>query len=147
MIHPSIIRGRNGGPRLLAVALATACLLLAAAPASAQQYKELLNRYVQSGDDAAMRAFTQGRSFVDAGQWAQAASTFDRFVAQYPQDKNIDAALYWLAYAHNRQGNPAAAEAPLARLLQTYPKSRWADDAKALRFEVFSKLGKAVPAA
>jgi HEAT repeat protein len=147
MIHPSIIRRRNAGARLLAAALAFAGLLPAAAPASAQQYKELLNRFAQSDSDAAMRAFTQARSFVDAGQWEQAASTFDRFVAQYPKDKNIDAALYWLAYAHNRQGNPAAAEAPLARLLQSYPKSTWADDAKALRFEVFAKLGKPAPAA
>jgi HEAT repeat protein len=150
MIHPSIIHRRNAGSRLLAAALAFAGLLLAAgsapARAQAQQYKELLNRFVQSDNDAAMRAFTQGRGFVDAQQWAQAATTFDRFVAQYPQDKNLDAALYWLAYARNRQGNPGAAEEPLRRLLQGYPGSRWADDAKVLRVEVLSKLGKPVTA-
>src|SRR5215207_2281864 len=148
MIHPSIIHRRNTGSRLLAGALAFAGLLLAAgsAPASAQQYKELLNRYVQSDNDAAMRAFTQGRGFVDAQQWQKAASTFDRFVEQYPQDKNLDAALYWLAYAHNRQGNPGAAEEPLRRLLQSYPSSRWADDAKVLRVEVLAKLGKPITA-
>lgn len=146
MIHPSIIHRRNTGSRLLAGALAFAGLLLAAAPARAQQYKELLNRFVQSDNDAAMRAFTQGRSFVDAQQWQQAASIFDRFVVQYPQDKNLDAALYWLAYAHNRQGNPGASEEPLKRLLQSYPTSRWADDAKVLRVEVLAKLGKPVTA-
>jgi HEAT repeat protein len=150
MIHPNIIHRRNTGSRLLAGALAFAGLLLAAgaAPVSAQaqQYKELLNRFVQSDNDAAMRSFTQGRSFVDAQQWAQAASTFDRFVVQYPKDKNMDAALYWLAYAHNRQGNPGAAEEPLRRLLQNYPGSRWANDAGALRVEVLAKLGKPVTA-
>src|SRR5829696_4677526 len=148
MIHPSIIHRRNTGSRLLAGALALAGLLLAAgpAPANAQQYKELLNRFVQSDDEAAMRSFTQGRSFVDAQQWQQAASTFDRFVAQYPKDKNIDAALYWLAYARNRQGNPGAAEEPLRRLLQNYPGSRWANDAGALRVEVLAKLGKPITA-
>src|SRR5919205_713975 len=147
MIHPNIIRRRNTAPRLAAVALALAALLLAAgpAPASAQQ-KDLLNRFVQSDNDAAMRAFTQGRSFVDAQQWDRAAETFGRFVAEYPKDKNMDAALFWLAYAQNRQGNPAAAEAPLARLLQLYPNSRWADDAKALRVEVFARQGKPVSA-
>ncbi|HEX8147762.1 MAG TPA: HEAT repeat domain-containing protein [Pyrinomonadaceae bacterium] len=147
MIHPSIIHRRNTGSRLLAGALAFAGLLLAAgsAPASAQ-HKELLSRFVQSDSDAAMRAFTQGRSFVDAQQWEQAASSFDRFVAQYPKDKNMDAALYWLAYAHNKQGNPAAAEGPLTRLLQGYPSSRWASDAKALRLEVLAKLGRPVDA-
>jgi HEAT repeat protein len=148
MIHPNIIHRRNTGSRLLAGVLAFAGLLLAAgsAPANAQQYKELLNRFVQSDNDAAMLAFTQGRSLVDAQQWQQAASTFDRFVVQYPKDKNMDAALYWLAYARNRQGNPVAAEEPLKRLLQSYPGSRWADDAKALRVEVLAKLGKPVTA-
>src|SRR5215207_1965666 len=146
MIHPNFIHRRNTGPRLLAGALALAGLLLAAGPANAQQYKELLNRFVQSDDEAAMRAFTQGRSFVDAQQWQKAASTFDRFVVQYPQDKNLDAALYWLAYARNRQGDPGAAEEPLMRLLQRYPSSRWADDAKVLRVEVLAKLGKPVTA-
>src|SRR4051812_6104982 len=94
MIHPNIIHRWNTGSRLLAGALAFAALLLiAAAPVHAQQM-ELLNRFVQSDNDAAMRAFTQGRSFVDAQQWEQAASTFDRFINQYPKDKNVDAALY-----------------------------------------------------
>jgi HEAT repeat protein len=147
MIHPNTLHRRNTGARLLGSALALAALLLAAAaPASAQQYKELLNRFVQSDNDSAMRAFTQGRSFVDAQQWEQAASTFQRFVAQYPKDKNVDAALYWLAYAHNRQGNPSASEGPLTQLLQSHPNSRWADDAKALRVEVMAKLGKPVTA-
>jgi HEAT repeat protein len=147
MIHPNIIHRRNTGSRLLAGALACAALLLAAGAASANaQPKELLSRFVQSDNSDAMRAFSQGRSFVDAQQWAQAASTFDRFVAQYPKDKNMDAALYWLAYAHNRQGNPQAAEAPLTRLLQSYPRSTWLNDAKALRLEVLSKLGKPVTA-
>jgi tetratricopeptide (TPR) repeat protein len=148
MIHPNIIHRRNTGSRLLAGALALAGLLLAAGPATAnaQQYKELLNRFVQSDNDAAMSAFTQGRSFVDAQQWQQAASTFDRFVVQYPKDKNMDAALYWLAYARNRQGHAQDAEATLSRLLVNYPGSRWADDAKALRVEVLAKLGKPVTA-
>jgi HEAT repeat protein len=146
MIHPNIIRRRNTGSRLLAGALAFAALLLAAAaPASAQQM-ELLNRFVQSDNDAAMRAFKQGRSLVDAQQWEQAASTFDRFVIQYPKDKNVDAALYWLAYARNRQGFSQEAEATLSRLLLNYPRSGWADDAKALRFEVLAKLGRPLTA-
>ena len=148
MIDPKTLNGKQTGARLLLKGAALAGLLLAlsAAPVRAQQYRELLNRFVQSDNDSAMRAFTQGRSFVDAQQWAQAAAAFDRFVAQYPKDRNADAALYWLAYAHNRQGNPQAAESPLTRLLQEHPTSRWADDAKVLRVEVFAKLGKPVSA-
>lgn len=146
MIDPKTLNQKQTGARLLAAAFAGLLLALSAAPARAQQYKELLNRFVQSDNDSAMSAFTQGRSFVDAQQWAQAAAAFDRFVTQYPKDRNADAALYWLAYARNRQGNPQAAEAPLTRLLQNHPNSRWADDAKALRVEVLAKLGKPVTA-
>src|SRR5438270_9222943 len=96
------------GPRLLqgALVLAGLALVLAAAPARASaQSRELLNRLVQSpgNSDAATRAFTQGRSLIDDGKYAQAASTFDKFISQYPSDRNVDAALYWLAYAYSKQ--------------------------------------------
>jgi HEAT repeat protein len=148
MIHPNDTHRRKTGSRLLAGALACAALLLAGGSATAgARQKELRSWFVQSDNAAAVGAFRQGQSLVDAGQWEQAASAFDRFVTQYPKDRNVDAALYWLAYAQNRRGNPQAAEAPLTRLLQTYPRSQWADDAKALRVEVFGKLGKPLPAA
>ncbi|MBV9924037.1 MAG: HEAT repeat domain-containing protein [Acidobacteria bacterium] len=158
MIHPEQTHRRKTGSRLLAGALACAGLLLAggSATADAQQQNgprgwavqtDNRNWFVQSDNAAAVGVFQQGKSFADAGQWEQAASAFDRFVAQYPKDRNVDAALFWLAYAHNRQGNPRAAVDPLSKLLQTYPKSRWADDAKALRVEVYSKLGMPLPAA
>ncbi|MDT5272256.1 MAG: hypothetical protein QOH49_4442 [Acidobacteriota bacterium] len=145
MIHPNTLHRRNMGSRLVACALAFAGLLLAAgaAPVSAQ-HNELMNRLVQSDNEAAVRAFTQGRSFVDEQNWEKAAATFDRFVVQFPSDKNVDAALYWLAYAHNKQGNAQAAEGTLTRLLQSYPRSSWAGDARALRLEVLSKLGRPV---
>jgi HEAT repeat protein len=102
----------------------------------------MLNRLVQTqnNSDPAMRALDQARSMIDEGKWAQAAATFDRFLAQYPSDKNVDAALYWLAYAYSKQNNYQRAYDSLARLLQTYPRSNWADDAKALRLEVLAKI-------
>jgi HEAT repeat protein len=106
----------------------------------------MLNRLVQAGgqNDPAARAFTQGRGLIDDGNWEQAASTFDRFISQYPSDKNVDAALYWLAYARSKQGNWTAAATTLERLLRNYPRSNWTDDAKAMRLEVLAKLGKPV---
>jgi HEAT repeat protein len=125
---------------LAAVALA---LAFASAPVRAgAQAREMLNRLVQTGNDndPAMRALDQARTMIDEGKWAQAASTFDKFLAKYPTDKNVDAALYWLAYAYSKQGNLQASEATLGRLLQAYPRSTWADDAKALRYEVLAKI-------
>lgn len=146
MIHPNTINQRTRAGRLAkAFALAfAAALALAVAPAGANaQAREMLNRLVQSqgqNNDPASRAFSQGRGFIADSNWEQAASTFDRLVTQYPSDKNIDAALYWLAYAHSKQGNLPAAAANLDRLLQNYPRSNWADDAKALRLEVRAKI-------
>jgi HEAT repeat protein len=146
MIHPNAL---NPGTRLyghaksFALAFAFAALALAAAPARAEaQAREMLNRLVQAQgqNDPAARAFTQGRGFIDDSKWDQAASTFDRFINQYPSDKNVDAALYWLAYAHSKQGNLPAAASTIDRLLQNYPRSNWTDDAKKLRLELRAKL-------
>jgi HEAT repeat protein len=146
MINPKSILHTIHARRLATFALAAATLALAlsAAPAPAQaQAREMLNRLVQStsgSNDPAGNAFLQGRSFIDSQQWEKAASTFDRFVVQFPSDKNLDAALYWLAYANSKQGRLAAASASLDRLLQNFSRSTWADDAKALRLEVLTKL-------
>jgi HEAT repeat protein len=146
MTNPMTSLHKIHARRLATFALAAAgiALALAAAPARAEaQAREMLNRLVQStsgSNDPAGRAFLQGRSFVDEQKWDQAAATFDRFVSQFPSDKNLDAALYWLAYARSKQGNFQAASASLDRLLQSFARSNWADDAKALRLEVRSKL-------
>src|SRR5205823_2694091 len=66
-------------------------------------------------------------------------------IVKYPSDKNVDAALFWLAYAHNKQGNYQAASDTLSRLLKSYPRSSWADDARALRVEVLAKLRPGAP--
>ncbi|PYS81991.1 MAG: hypothetical protein DMF67_14630 [Acidobacteria bacterium] len=139
------------GPRLLqgALVLAGLALVLAAAPPRAgAQSRELLNRLVQSpgNSDAATRAFTQGRSYIDEGKYAQAASTFDKLITEYPSDKNLDAAFFWLAYSYSKEGSYQKAYDMLTHLLERYPRSSWADDAKGLRVEVLSKLnpGKTV---
>jgi HEAT repeat protein len=145
MIHPNAL---NFGTRLyghaksFALAFAFAALALAAPARAEAQAREMLNRLVQAQgqNDPAARAFTQGRGFIDDSKWDQAASTFDRFINQYPSDKNVDAALYWLAYAHSKQGNLPAAASTIDRLLQNYPRSNWADDAKKLRLELRAKL-------
>ena len=146
MMHPNTRNKRMHGSRLLRCALAFAglALALAAAPTpSRAQNRELLNRLVQSGgsNDPAMRALDQGRSLIDSRKWEQAASAFDQFIVKYPKDKNLDAALFWLAYAHSKQGNYQAAYDTLTRLLQSYPRSSWAGDARGLRLEMLAKLG------
>jgi HEAT repeat protein len=146
MIHPNTLNQSRRTNRLansFALAFVLAALTLAAVPARAEaQAREMLNRLVQSQgqNDPAARALTRGRGFIDDSNWEQAVSTLASFVAQYPADKNVDAALYWLAYAHSKQGNLSAAAAAVDKLLQNYPRSNWADDAKKLRLEVRARL-------
>ncbi|HEX8290449.1 MAG TPA: HEAT repeat domain-containing protein [Pyrinomonadaceae bacterium] len=148
MIHPNTLHRRNTDPRLPAAALAAACLLLAAAaapaPAGARQHKELLSRLVQSDTDAATRAFVQGRALHTEEKWAQAVSTFSRYINDYPSDKNLDAAMYWLAYAYEKQNKNAEADGDIQALIGRFPKSQWADDAKVLSARLNAKRGVAV---
>lgn len=148
MIHPNTHHRRPTGSRLLAGALAAAGLLLAlaAAPAAAaqQQPRELLNRLVQSDNEAAVRAFAQGRSFLDEEKWAQAVSTFSRFLNDYPSDRNLDAAMYWLAFAYEKQNKNSEAEGVLQSMLGRFPRSTWADDARVLSARLRAKRGVAV---
>ena len=146
MIHPNTLHRRNTtGSRLLAAAFAAACVLLAAAPAPAgAQHKDLLSRLVQSDSDAATRAFVQGRALLSEEKWAQAVSTFSRYISDYPSDKNLDAAMYWLAYAYEKQNKNAEADGVLQSLLGRFPKSTWADDAKVLSARLKGKSGVAV---
>ena len=145
MMNPNTRKNMTRLPRLAAFTFAAAALALAcaAAPTRADaQSRELLNRLVQSSgnNDAATRALDQARSMIDMQRWSQAASAFDKFVAQYPTDKSVDAALYWLAYAYNKQNNFQGAYDALTRLLQNYPRSNWAGDARALSVEVMAKM-------
>lgn len=113
--------------------MALALFLAGASPASAQLFtpeRDMLNRLVQgaSGNDPATRAFTQGRDLINEEKWDGAAATFSKFIQDYPADKNNDAALYWLAYAYEKQNKLADAEASLQRLIERYPTSNWAKD-------------------
>lgn len=145
MMHPKHHANMTRGASLFKSALVCAAVALAllSAPARAgAQSSELLSRLVQSqgGSDPSLSVLDYGRTLIDAQKWEQAASAFDQFIVKYPSDKNLDAALFWLAYAHSKQGNYQAAFDSLSRLLKSYPRSSWADDAKTLRVEVLSKL-------
>jgi HEAT repeat protein len=93
-----------------------------------------LNRSVQTkgGNAASMQIFREGRDLIEAQNWAQAAAKFKDFIAGYPKDKDIDAALYWYGYALQKQGSNDGAKVPLLRLITNYPNSTWRREAEAL---------------
>jgi tetratricopeptide (TPR) repeat protein len=101
----------------------------------AQRDKERENQY-----------YDQGQSALDAGRWDRAVTSFDRVIEA--KGTKADAALYWKAYAQNKQGQRPEALATITILLKDYPKSRYLSDAKALEVEVKQNAGQPVnPAA
>ncbi|HEX7772738.1 MAG TPA: hypothetical protein VF435_09990, partial [Pyrinomonadaceae bacterium] len=63
-------------------------------PASASS-----NRSTQSD---AVTVFRSARDLITDGNWAKAQEKFSEYVASYPNEKNIEAALYWLAYTQQK---------------------------------------------
>jgi HEAT repeat protein len=97
-----------------------------------------LNRFVQGSkpDSPAMKTFREGRDLIESEDWPQAAEKFQGFVKEYPKDKDVDAALYWLAYALKKQGKKDEAAPPLLRLIKEFPKSSWRREAEAMLVEL-----------
>src|SRR6478672_8613205 len=93
-----------------------------------------LDRFVQStkGNTASMQIFREGRDQIEAQNWEKAAEIFNQFIAGYPKDKDLDAALYWYGYALQKQGRKEDAKAPLLRLINRFPSSSWRHEAEAL---------------
>src|SRR6185369_3964035 len=53
-----------------------------------------------------------------------------------PNEKNLDAALYWMAYADYKLAKYDQCRSTLDRLLQKYPSTNWKDDARVLLAQV-----------
>ncbi len=136
-----------GVPALALLPAASLCLLLAARGAAAagacQEGSEQARRLSQAAASTSpeMKAFRDGRQALADGRWARAEERFSDFIADYPKSKNVDAGLYWLAYALQRQEKFAEAEKVLGRLIKEFPASGWAGDAQAMRAELAPHLG------
>lgn len=128
----------------LVVALATMlAILFTSVFAFGSQDLERLNNLLQASttSNASADAFRKGRELIGDQNWAKAAEKFESFINDYPEDKNVDAALYWLAFALKKQGRFRQSNGTLERLIDEYPKSNWAKDAKAMQVEMATSLG------
>ena len=96
--------------------------------------------------DRMQELYDEGRGHLDEESYGDAARAFTRLAEMHgPQ---TDAALYWLAYAQNKQGKRDAALSTIAEVKKSYPQSRWKKDAEALEIEIRQSSGtKANPEA
>lgn len=128
-------------PLALLVVIGLALAFSRPADSSAQSL-EKLNRFVQStkASDAPTRLFAQGRDLLQEREYGEAAQQFKRFISEYPRHKDIDAALYWLAYSLAKTEQFGEADRQIERLFREHPKSNWADDARSLRVQIAGQV-------
>src|SRR2546428_6344888 len=128
----------NRIPRRLALALAIALALIASGAvrlAAAQQYSAgpKLNKFAQQGSNAAANTmFSGGRDLIDDAQWAKAEEKFAEYMSAYPKEKNLDAAMYWMAYSQYKLRKFNQSKETIDKLLKTYQNTQWKDDAELL---------------
>jgi HEAT repeat protein len=131
---------------MLAVVLVVASGALpgraAGARGGANQDLAKLNRFAQTGNTPAMKLFRAGRDLIENEEWAKAAETFRNFINTYPRDNDVDAALYWYAYALKRQGETKEAAKALGRLIKEHERSGWREEADAMLTELAPALGQ-----
>lgn len=97
-------------------------------------------RAIAAQGQAAAAAFRQARDLVNAGEWSQAEERLNRFVTEFASDREVPAALYWLAFAHKQQSEFPAADGVLTRLIARFPQSPWVGDARTMRVEIAPRL-------
>lgn len=93
----------------------------------------------RSGQD---RIYEYGMRALENRQWDKAIELLNQ-VAQRGE-RRADGALYWKAYAQNKQGRRAEALATLEELRKSHPSSRWLNDAKVLEAEIRQASGQPV---
>lgn len=93
-------------------------------------------------DDDFDKRFREGRDLIDREDWAKAAEKFAELIDRYPNNKSTDAALYWLAFCYKKQKQFQKAGDALDRLIEKFPSSSWASDARVMIMEVAAPLGR-----
>ena len=90
----------------------------------------------RNGQSDAITVFRSARDLITDGEWAKAQEKFSEYVNSYPNENNIDAALYWLAYSQQRLAKYDQCRLTLERLLEKYPTSTWKNDARTLLAQI-----------
>lgn len=140
----SIPKNKSSVGQALVVAfiLAVVVLPLMKIKGGAQERKQGVNAtQTRDASGPEKKAFRDARELLLEENWTRATERFNDYINDYPKDANVDAALYWLAFALKKQDRFREADRALNRLITEFPTSGWADDAKALRIEIAPRLG------
>ena len=87
--------------------------------------------------------YSEGTRAINDAHWAQAESIFRNLASQH--GPRAEAALYWEAYAENKQGNAARALEICAELRHAYSQGNWVKECSALEIEIHGKSDDPLP--
>jgi hypothetical protein len=128
-------------------ALAFAPLAVSAQVGPAQSFSASTALSGMQGPTAASSAqdsglYEDGMRAITDGRWPDAEAIFTKVATQHGQ--HFDGALYWKAYAQNKQGQGNAALGTCAELRSEFSTSNWVHECGALEIEIQAKAGKPV---
>jgi VWFA-related protein len=86
--------------------------------------------------------YADGTRAINEGRWSDAVTIFTKVAGE--QGEHADGALYWKAYAENKQGQPSRALNTCDELRRAHPKSRWMDECGALEIEIRAQSGQPI---
>ncbi|MFN2578746.1 MAG: HEAT repeat domain-containing protein [Pyrinomonadaceae bacterium] len=89
-----------------------------------------------SNNSAANAMFNGARDLIDDAQWIRAEQKFAQYISSFPQEKNLDQAMYWLAYSQYKLRKFNQSKETIDKLLKTYEKTQWKEDAELLRAQL-----------
>ena len=108
------------------------------AAALALSFNTLAAPQAQEGapqSESSKALYWQGHEALGQNDWGTALERFRQLETELARSKSepADAAIYWQAYALAQARRNREADAEIDRLVKNYPKSKWLDDAEALR--------------
>jgi outer membrane protein assembly factor BamD (BamD/ComL family) len=120
----------------------TAILASASVVAHAAEAAPSMSFADEAGQSKGSSFYEDGTKAINEGRWSDAAELFNKAVQQ--GGDRAEGALYWKAYAENKEGQPARALDTCAQLRRAHPKSNWIDECGALEIEIRGKSGHPV---
>ncbi|HEX3891574.1 MAG TPA: hypothetical protein VHW46_03290 [Terracidiphilus sp.] len=96
-----------------------------------------------AGNSPDDNAYADGVRAINTGKWQDAITIFTKVAAQ--GSSHTEGALYWKAYAENKQGQSSTALDTCGSLRQAHPGSSWIEECGALEIEIHARDGKPVP--
>ena len=77
----------------------------------------------------ATTAFAAARDLIDDAQWSRAEQAFGQYVTRFPKEENLDAAMYWTAYAQYQMKKYTVCKQTIEKMLQGYLRHRMPQEA------------------